>query len=177
MINTILPTPKKTEAFEGVSVVNAAIWTEHAPFTEYLAVFTDAAKRIFGIDVAVQPGGIQVVYDASLASDAYTLDSREGLVLAASCKEGLLYALATAIHAIKVKNGQISCEKAFIEDHPEKPYRALMVDLVREWIPAHRVLRYIDVCFMQKMNHLHLHLVDDQRFTLPSKAFPKLPTQ
>ena len=176
MINTILPTPKKTEAFEGISVVKAAIWTEHAPFTEYLPVFTDAVKRIFSIDVVVAPGGIQVVYDASLAADAYTLDSREGLVLAASAKEGLLYALATALHAIKVKDGVVSCEKAWIEDFPEKPYRALMVDLVREWIPAHRVLRYIDVCFMQKLNHLHLHLVDDQRFTLPSKAFPKLPT-
>lgn len=54
MINTILPTPKKTEAFEGVSVVKAAIWTEHAPFAEYLAVFTDAVKRIFGIDAALR---------------------------------------------------------------------------------------------------------------------------
>jgi N-acetyl-beta-hexosaminidase len=51
-----------------------------------------------------------------------------------------------------------------------------MVDPVREWIPASRVYKYIDVCFMQKLNHLHLHLVDDQRFTLPSKAFPLLPT-
>ena len=176
MINTNLPTPKKTEVFEGVSCVNSAIWTDHEPFAASLPVFTDAVKRIFSLNVAVAPGGIRVVYDPALAADAYTLDSRDGLVLAASGKEGLLYALATALHAIKVKDGQITCEKAFIEDHPEKPYRTLMVDLVREWIPAHRVLRYIDVCFMQKLNHLHLHLVDDQRFTLPSKAFPLLPT-
>ena len=176
MINTILPTPKKTEVFEGISTVDNAIWTEHAPFLESLDVFADAVKRIFSVDVSVAPGGIQVVYDPALADDAYTLDSRDGLVLAASAKEGLLYALATAIHAINVKDGRITCEKAFIEDHPEKPYRTLMVDLVREWIPAHRVLRYIDVCFMQKLNHLHLHLVDDQRFTLPSRAFPLLPT-
>ena len=176
MINTILPTPKKTEVFEGISTVDNAIWTEHAPFLESLDVFADAVKRIFSVDVSVAPGGIQVVYDPALADDAYTLDSRDGLVLAASAKEGLLYALATAIHAINVKDGRITCEKAFIEDHPEKPYRTLMVDLVREWIPAHRVLRYIDVYFMQKLNHLHLHLVDDQRFTLPSRAFPLLPT-
>lgn len=176
MINTILPTPKKTELFEGVSPVNAAIWTDHAPFAAHLSVFTDAVRRIFSVPVAIAPGGIRVEYDPALAKDAYILDSREGLVLTASHTEGLLYALATAIHAIKVKNGGLSCERAYIEDRPEKPYRTLMVDLVREWIPAHRVYRYIDVCFMQKLNHLHLHLVDDQRFTLPSKAFPELPT-
>ena len=176
MINTILPTPKKTEVFDGVSPVKAAIWTDHAPFLPHLSVFTDGVKRIFSVDVAVAPGGILVNYDPSLPADHYTLDSREGLVLTASDLEGLCYAFATALHAIKVKNGNITCEKARIEDWPEKPYRALMVDLVREWIPAHRVYRYIDVCFMQKLNHLHLHLVDDQRFTLPSKAFPLLPT-
>lgn len=176
MINTILPTPKKTELFDGVSVIASAIWTDHPPFAEFLPVFTDAAKRIFDLDFSAAPGGIRVEFDETLAENAYRLDSREGLVLTASAKEGLLYALATAIHAIKVKNGVISCEKAIIEDYPEKPYRALMVDLVREWIPAKRVYRYIDVCFMQKLNYLHLHLVDDQRFTLPSKAFPLLPT-
>ena len=74
-----------------------------------------------------------------MPENAYRLDSRDGLVLYASAKEGLLYALATALHAVKVKNGILSCEKALIEDWPEKPYRTLMVDLVREWIPASRV--------------------------------------
>ena len=176
MIHTILPTPKKTEVFEGVSVLNHAIFTECEMFTPHLPVFTDAMKRIFGLEIAIAEGGIRVEYDASLPENAYRLDSREGLVLYASAKEGLLYALSTALHAVKVKNGVLSCEKALIEDWPEKPYRTLMVDLVREWIPASRVYKYIDVCFMQKLNHLHLHLVDDQRFTLPSKAFPLLPT-
>ena len=176
MINTILPTPKKTEVFEGVSPVNAAIWTEHAPFQPHLSVFTDAMKRIFSVDVAIAGGGIRVEFDPSLPADHYTLDTRDGCVLRASDVEGLCYAFATVLHAVKVKDGSITCEKAYIEDHPEKPYRALMVDLVREWIPAHRIYHYIDVCFMQKLNHLHLHLVDDQRFTLPSKAFPLLPT-
>lgn len=176
MINAILPTPKKTELFKGASPINAAIWTDHAPFLPHLKVFTDAMQRLFRLDVAIAPGGIRVDFDATLTKNAYRLDSRDGLVLAASATEGMLYALATAIHAVKFKNGQLTCEKALIEDWPEKPYRALMVDLVREWIPARKVYHYIDVCFMQKLNHLHLHLTDDQRFTLPSKAFPLLPT-
>ena len=176
MIHTILPTPKKTECFEGVSILVPAIGTDHAAFEEYLPVFTGSAKRIFGLNVALAEGGIRVEYDAALPENAYRLDSREGLTLYASAKEGLLYALATALHAVKVKNGELFCEKALIEDWPEKSYRALMVDLVREWMPASRVYKYIDVCFLQKLNHLHLHFVDDQRFTLPSKAFPLLPT-
>ena len=176
MINTILPTPKKTETFDGVSLLNAAIWSDHAPFQPHLPVFAQAMQTLFRLDMAIAPGGIRVDFDPALPKDAYRLDSREGLVLSASDPEGLLYALASAIHAVKFKNGQLSCEKALIEDHPEKPYRALMVDLAREWIPAGKIYHYIDVCFLLKLNHLHLHLADDQRFTLPSKAFPLLPT-
>ncbi len=47
-----------------------------------------------------------------------------------------------------------------------------MIDLVREWHSARTIYKYIDVCFMLKIRYLHLHFIDDQRYTLPSKAFP-----
>ena len=62
MIQTILPTPKKTEVFEGVSVLNHAIFTECEMFTPHLPVFTDATKRIFGLEITIAEGGIRVEY-------------------------------------------------------------------------------------------------------------------
>ena len=94
---------EKKELFDGVSFIAPAIWTDHPPFAEIFPVFTDAAKRIFDLDFSIAPGGIRVEFDETLAENAYRLDSREGLVLTASAKEGLLYALATAIHAIKLR--------------------------------------------------------------------------
>lgn len=175
MIRTILPTPKHTELFEGHSIVKAAIYTDYAPFAPHLSVFADAAKKIHDISVNLVPGGIQVHYCATLAPNAYTLDSRNGIILCASDTEGLLYALSTAVHAVQPCADGMQCEKAYIEDYPEKDFRGIMVDLARCWHPAPQVFRYIDLCFALKLKYLHLHFIDNQAYTLPSRAFPALP--
>ena len=175
MIQNILPTPKKVTLFDGFTLVKPAIYTDHTPFAAHLAVFSQAFEKINGIPVAIAPGGIRVEYCACLAPNAYTLDSRDGIVLCASDIEGLMYALATALHAIEPDGENLRCEKAFIEDHPEKDFRSIMVDLARCWHPARQVFRYIDLCFLQKLKYLHLHFMDDQLYTLPSRAFPNLP--
>ena len=61
-----------------------------------------------------------------------------------------------------------------IEDKGDKPFRALMVDLARQWHPMRHVLKYVDICFMLKLPYLHLHFIDDQRYTLPSRVYPEL---
>ncbi|MBQ8769209.1 MAG: family 20 glycosylhydrolase [Oscillospiraceae bacterium] len=175
MIHTILPTPKKTEVFEGITYVKAAIFTDYAPFAAHLSAFADAAEKIHDTSVAIANGGIRVEYNAALAENAYIFDSREGIVVRASAVQGLMYGLSTALHVVESCEGGFQCEKACIEDHPDKEYRGLMVDLARCWHPAKQVLRFIDLCFALKIRHLHLHFVDDQLYTLPSKAFPNLP--
>lgn len=175
MIQNILPTPKHTECFNGFSVVKPAIYTKHSPFAPHLAVFQQAFEKIHGVPVAIASDGIRVEYCASLASNAYTFDSQDGIVLRASSVEGLMYALATAVHTITPCGKDLQCEKAYMEDHPEKDYRGIMVDLARCWHPVQQVFRYIDLCFALKLKYLHLHFIDDQLYTLPSSAFPNLP--
>ena len=97
-------------------------------------------------------------------------------ILAPIVSLGLLVGALVGINvqAAEVKDGKITVEKALITDHPDKDYRSLMVDLAREWHPASTVLQYIDLCFILKVKYLHLHFLDNERYTLPSKAFPKL---
>jgi len=175
MIQTILPTPKHTELFEGITYVKAAISTDHAPFVNHLSVFAQAAEKIHDTAVVIAAGGIAVTYNATLAEDAYIFDSREGITVSASAVQGLMYGLATAVHALESCEAGFQCQKAYIEDHPDKEYRGLMVDLARCWHPAQQVFRFIDLCFALKLRYLHLHFIDDQLYTLPSKAFPELP--
>lgn len=170
MIKNILPTPKKLEIFEGVTCVKAEISTNYAPFAPHLSVFADAAEKIHDTTVAIAAGGIHVIYNAALAADAYIFDSREGITLQASSAQGLSCALATALHAVEGCADGFQCEKAYIEDYPDKEYRGIMVDLARCWHPAKQVLRFIDLCFALKIRYLHLHFIDDQLYTLPSKA-------
>ncbi len=174
MINTIIPTPKCTELFDGKAVIAPAIFCSYAPWEPYIQTLCDAFEKIYEVKLTRGDGGITLVYDASLAPKSYRYDAREGLILAASDDEGILYAIATLLQAVNVTGGIIEAEKAYIEDYPDKDYRTLMVDLAREWHPARTISKYIDICFFLKVKYLHLHFIDDQRYTLPSKAFPHI---
>ena len=175
MIQNILPTPNKLDVFQGITYIKAAITTDYDPFLEHLTVFAEAVKKIYDTPIALAEGGVCVKYNAALAENGYIFDSRDGVTVYASAVEGLMYGLATAVHAVEGCDTGLQCEKAYIEDHPDKEYRGLMVDLARCWHPVRQVFRFIDLCFALKIRYLHLHFIDDQLYTLPSKAFPELP--
>lgn len=61
-----------------------------------------------------------------------------------------------------------------INDTPRFPWRGLMIDVCRHWLPLDVILRNIDGMAAVKMNVLHLHLTEDQGFRVESKTFPEL---
>lgn len=177
MIDYIIPTPKRIEREAGNTNVSIAITTAYEPWVEYVDTFCIAFEKLYDKLPARKEGGISLVCDSSQEPGSYRFDSRDGIKLSASDQEGILYAIATALQAVKVEEDRICVSRAWIEDYPDKDYRALMVDLAREWHPVFTIRNYIDICFLLKLKYLHLHFIDDQRYTLPSKAFPKLSTE
>ena len=174
MINYIVPTPKKTELTEGVTSVPLTLCLTVPEWEECAKTLTEAFKKLFKVTITRADGGIIIKKDTTLPSGTYTLDSRDGIVLSASDSEGIFYAAATLLQAVSVKENKALMSRVLIEDYPEKDFRGLMIDLAREWHPAYTVHQYIDVCFMLKIKYLHLHFIDNERYTLPSLAFPKL---
>lgn len=171
----LLPTPKVCTEREGELTLPAAVCAAHGAFESYQAVLVDYALRSVCVSIAANTeGGIRFCYDAALAPDAYVIDVADAACVYASDGEGLCYALASLLQLMKRAGEGIALPRVRVEDHPDKPYRSLMCDLARCWHPFAQVLRFVDVCFLYKVNYLHLHLADDQRYTLPSKAFPKL---
>ncbi len=61
-----------------------------------------------------------------------------------------------------------------INDSPRFPWRGLMIDVCRHWLPLDVILRNIDGMAAVKLNVLHLHLTEDQGFRVESKTFPEL---
>lgn len=61
-----------------------------------------------------------------------------------------------------------------IVDRPRFPWRGLMLDVARHFIPVRIVEQTIDGMQRVKMNVLHIHLSDDQGFRLECKTFPRL---
>ena len=174
MINNILPTPKHVELFDEKTVISPVVSCCHTPWISYIETLQNAFSKIYEADLTHGEGGITLAYDAALPSKSYRYEVQNSITLTASDDEGIMYALATLLQAISVTGGVIEAEKALIEDYPDKDYRALMVDLAREWHPAHSIFKYIDICFFLKVKYLHLHFIDDQRYTLPSQAFPHI---
>ena len=175
----ILPFPKECKEFDGDSFnISNSVFTENDEWAEHIELFAIQIKKALRIDVEYKKGGFVAAYDSSLAPDEYVLDNTSGeFYIYASDKQGLMYGFASAIQVIDVKDKKLNTKKFYIKDRPDKEYRSLMVDLSRNWHPFPQLLKYVDLCFLYKVNYLHLHFIDDPRYTLPSKLFPKLPTK
>lgn len=61
-----------------------------------------------------------------------------------------------------------------IEDGPRFPWRGLMLDVARHFLPKDDVLRYLDVLAAHKLNVFHFHLTDDQGWRIEIKRYPLL---
>ncbi|WP_373293564.1 beta-N-acetylhexosaminidase [Micromonospora fulviviridis] len=61
-----------------------------------------------------------------------------------------------------------------IVDRPRFPYRGAMLDVARHFFPVEDVLRVVDHLARYKLNHLHLHLTDDQGWRIAVDSWPRL---
>ncbi|TDB69564.1 beta-N-acetylhexosaminidase [Micromonospora sp. KC721] len=63
-----------------------------------------------------------------------------------------------------------------IVDRPRFPYRGAMLDVSRHFFAVEDVLRVVDHLARYKLNHLHLHLTDDQGWRIAIDSWPRLTT-
>ncbi|MFF1359322.1 beta-N-acetylhexosaminidase [Streptomyces sp. NPDC058297] len=64
-----------------------------------------------------------------------------------------------------------------VEDAPRFPWRGLMLDVSRHFMPKDGVLRYLDLLAAHKLNVFHFHLTDDQGWRVEIKRHPRLTEQ
>ncbi|MEW2445854.1 beta-N-acetylhexosaminidase [Micromonospora marina] len=61
-----------------------------------------------------------------------------------------------------------------VVDRPRFPYRGAMLDVARHFFAVEDVLRVVDHLARYKLNHLHLHLTDDQGWRIAVDSWPRL---
>ncbi|MER5882877.1 beta-N-acetylhexosaminidase [Streptomyces sp. NPDC001941] len=61
-----------------------------------------------------------------------------------------------------------------VTDSPRFPWRGLMLDVARHFMPKADVLRYLDLLAAHKLNVFHFHLTDDQGWRIEIKRHPRL---
>lgn len=64
-----------------------------------------------------------------------------------------------------------------IDDSPRFPFRALMIDPARNFIPVDDVKFFIDQMVRYKFNKLQLHLTDDEGWRIEIKKHPQLASE
>ncbi len=172
----LIPVPKEVSGTGELFGINPCIMCEVPEWKELLKVAKSSFEKIFNVPLSEKGGGINLVFDETVKTGAYHLNGEGEVTVLASDVEGCRYGIASAIQLIQKSDGELYFPQVKIYDYPEKEHRGFMVDLARWWHPKRTILAYLDLCFYYKIKYMHLHFVDYQRYTLPSKAFPKLPT-
>ncbi len=107
--------------------------------------------------------------------ESYTLEvTPEKATLTAAEPWGILRGLETFLQLVGPGGEGLRVPAVVIRDRPRFPWRGLLIDCGRHFMPLQVLERNLDGMAAVKMNVLHLHLTEDQGFRVESRRFPKL---
>jgi len=110
--------------------------------------------------------------------ESYTLDvAPAGAKLHAANPLSTLRGLQTFLQLIAITPDGFAAPAVHIEDRPRFPWRGLLIDSGRHFIPVEVLKRNLDGMEAVKMNVFHWHISDYQGFRAESRKFPKLHEQ
>ncbi len=139
------------------------------PMSEGVEQDAAKAKLVIHCDHAGEP--VQSVRE----DESYQLEvTPQQARLTAPTPVGVLRGIETFLQLVNLGTQGFGVPAVSISDRPRFPWRGLMIDVARHWIPEEVVKRNIDAMAAVKLNVLHLHLSDNQGFRLESKKYPKL---
>lgn len=148
--------------------------------------FLDTLTRETGIPLSAEAQATPPTFivKTAAASDAvqqlgenesYRLDiTATHVQLTAPNPLGALHGLQTFLQLVRVTPQGFSVPAVTIDDKPRFPWRGLMIDSGRHFIPVPVIERNLDGMEAVKLNVFHWHLSDDQGFRVESKRFPLL---
>ena len=187
----LMPWPRSVEWFPGAGIARGSLLQPafsgvSTPRLERgLARWESARQALANIDGAVSErnSGTTVpltVHCARASAEWPALDDDEsfrltieasGITILAAAEWGVLGSLAV-LQALLSDDGSLPF--CAIDDAPRFPWRGLMLDVARHFLPLADLLRTVDAMALFRLNVLHLHLTDDQGFRFPSNTYPGL---
>ncbi|MFA9452972.1 MAG: beta-N-acetylhexosaminidase [Candidatus Aminicenantaceae bacterium] len=109
------------------------------------------------------------------SDESYALDiSEQWASLRAPNPLGILHGLETFLQLVEPGPEAFQVPVVRIQDRPRFPWRGLLIDACRHWIPPDVIKRNLDGMAAVKLNVLHWHLSEDQGFRVESRRFPRL---
>ncbi len=124
-----------------------------------------------GLEIVVaRPGLVKLgedeSYQLSISSDKVRLEAATDL--------GAMHGLETLLQLLSADETGYYFPVSKIKDAPRFPWRGLMIDSARHFMPLDVIKRNLDGMAAVKMNVMHWHLTEDQGFRVEVKSYPKL---
>ncbi|MEU9214149.1 beta-N-acetylhexosaminidase [Streptomyces sp. NPDC048415] len=190
-MSDVIPAPRAVEGSMGGQVpldAGTALWAGPGTGTteRWLRSTLGAA-----LGLALPPGpqgarnAVRLLLDDTLEPEAYRLSVvvDRGIEIRGGGAAGVFWGAQTlrqllgpdAFRRAPVRPGTTyTLGHQSIEDAPRFPWRGLMLDVSRHFMPKEGVLRYLDLLAAHKLNVFHFHLTDDQGWRVHIKRYPKL---
>jgi hexosaminidase len=87
---------------------------------------------------------------------------------------GVMHGLQTFLQLVRITPQGFVAPAVTIDDQPRFPWRGLMIDAGRHFMPIDVIERNLDGMEAVKLNVFHWHLSENQGFRVESKLFPLL---
>lgn len=100
--------------------------------------------------------------------------TEQGAKLEADTVYGALRGMETFLQLLQGGPNGYSLPAVTIQDQPRFPWRGLLLDSARHFLPLDALKRQLDGMASAKLNVFHWHLTDDQGWRFESRRFPRL---
>ena len=128
-------------------------------------------------------GGISLGTNPDLPPEGYVLAvDPSGIDIRGGSPAGVFYGAQTlrqllppaTLRRARIAAARLRVPAGRIVDSPRFPWRGVLLDVARHFMPVADVLRFVDLLAFHKLNVLQLHLTDDQGWRLSVPGWPRL---
>lgn len=172
-----VPYPKEAQYNGGYHIFRPFVWAEDR-FVPTAGALVHSLTVLHAVQATLTEKNAASIFletDGQMKGEEYRLTHENGVILCrAATAAGMARAIAALLQLAQPEGTSLAAEEFTIHDFPDSEWRGLMVDAARLWYPLEVLRSCVDLCFLCRMNRLHLHLMDDQGYRLPSARFPAL---
>lgn len=183
--NKITPTPKEIKYLSNEKCLkiptNLKIYAQHRSLIPIATIFVEQLKKLdlkHQLSFVEEPNeNISLLINDKLEPEEYQIITDQKILISGGSYKAISFAMTSLLHLIEKKDNHALLPVVNIKDYPDATYRGLLIDIARQWHSIKTLKKLVDMSAFYKLNYMQLHLTDDQSFTFPSKAYPKLATK
>ena len=181
---TLIPRPQCVTPSEGTLTWTSPLRVTAAPeLRDAVQVFANDLSQTVGWSVEFVDDDAHLVLsvDAERRPEGFSLDVSDAVEVRAADPSGAYYALQVLRSFTPVASVTPGSEltewtlpRMHVVDSPAFAWRGVHLDVARHFFSVDDVIRFIDLISLHRLNHLHLHLNDDQGWRVELPSWPRL---